>query len=116
MLLQHNSTLLELSATDQLAHFPMDRNQSAGIVMTAVHQHHADTEFAEHFFIERIQPLVAVEADQQTVKMKIVTDGAGPIPVAHGQFVLLYCAADFLQQIWVRSVRRKHGGDLPRSM
>lgn len=43
MLLQYSGTLLKLSGTEQLAHFPMDRNQCARIVMTAVHQHHADT-------------------------------------------------------------------------
>ena len=81
MLLQYIGTLLQFSGSEQLAHLPVDRDQSAGIVMTAVHQHHADAQFAEHVFIKRFQPLVAVEADQQAVKMKVVTDGVRPVPV-----------------------------------
>jgi len=84
MLLQNSGTLLKLSTREQLTYLQVDRNQCAGIVMAPVHQHHADTQFAKHVLVKRIQPLVAVEADQQAVKMKVVTDSVGPVPVVRG--------------------------------
>ena len=84
MLLQYSGTLLKLPSREQLADFPVDRNQSARIVMTAVHQHHTDTQLTKYVFVKQIKPFVPVEADQQAVKMQVVIDGARPVPVVHG--------------------------------
>ena len=85
VLFQYRGTLLQLSGAQQLVHLPVHRNQRARIVVTAIDQHHANAQFAEHVLVKRVQPLVAVKANQQTVKMQIVADGSRPIPLAHRQ-------------------------------
>lgn len=58
MLLENGGALLQLSSTDQLTHLPVNRDERSGIVVTSVHQHHADTQFAKHVFINESNRLL----------------------------------------------------------
>lgn len=58
MLLERCGTLLQFSGIKQLVNFPVHWNKGAGIIMTAVYQHHAHPQFTDHISIKRIQPLI----------------------------------------------------------
>src|SRR5439155_27139159 len=69
MLRQQRSTLLKIARRQKLIQPPVRRNQSSGIVMTAIHQHHPHPQLANQLLIKRLQTPVAVEADQQSVEL-----------------------------------------------
>src|SRR5882724_11171463 len=112
MLLQNGGTLLELSCTEQLVHFPVHGNQGAGIVVAAVHQHHADAKFSECIPVKAVQPLASMEANQEAVKVEIMVDRARPVPCVDRLFVLFHRSTNFFQQIGVGTVGREDGGQL----
>src|SRR5438105_13319700 len=89
MLRQQRSTLLKLARRQKLIQPPVSRNQSSGIVMTAIHQHHTHAQLANQLLIKRLQTPVAVEADQQSVELQIEFDGAHPVAILHRLLVAL---------------------------
>jgi len=89
MLRQQRSTLLKLARRQKLIQPPVSRNQSSGIVMAAIHQHHPHAQLANQLLIKRLQTPVAVEADQQSVKLQIEFDGTHPVPILYRLLVTL---------------------------
>src|SRR5207253_9976725 len=65
ILRQQRSTLLKLARRQKLIQPPVSRNQSSGIVMTAIHQHHPHAQLANQLLIKRLQAPVAVERSEE---------------------------------------------------
>lgn len=69
MALQGCSAWFKFSGGEQLKDFSVNRNQRARIVVTSIHQNHSYSQFAQNVLVKGIQPLVAVKANQEAVKM-----------------------------------------------
>src|SRR6266699_494445 len=111
MLRQQCSTLLKLARRQKLIQPPVSRNQSSGIVMTAIHQHHPHAQLANQLLIKRLQTPVAVEADQQSVKLQIEFDGTHPVPILHRLLIALKGIFQLGQHIGVVCIGCQHRRD-----
>src|SRR5438128_1295930 len=80
--------------------------------MTAIHQHHAYAQFPERVAVKRVQPLAAMEADQEGMEVEVVADGARPVLSFDRFFILFHRLPKFFQQIGVGTMGGKHGWQL----
>ena len=67
----------------------MDRDEPARIVVAAIHQHHAHTEFPNHFLVKGFQPPIVVKTNQKSMKLQVELHRSNPIPLAHGALVAI---------------------------
>jgi hypothetical protein len=87
MLREQRSALFRLSIGQKLVDPAVNGNQARRIVMPEIDENHSHPQFAEKFFVKRLQSPVAVKADQQCVKVQIKADGPHPINALHSFLV-----------------------------
>src|SRR5213075_604413 len=87
VLRQKRCTLLQFSGGQQLIDPAVHRNQAARIVVAAVYQHHAHSQFPNHPLVKRLQSPILVETYEQAVELQIELHCACPIAVTHGALI-----------------------------
>ena len=112
MLRQKRCTLLQFSGGQQLIDPAVHRNQAARIVVAAVYQHHAHSQFPNHPLVKRLQSPILVETYEQAVELQIELHCACPIAVTHGALIAFQCLLQFRKSFNLRGARSENGRDL----
>ena len=97
MLRENGGALLELAGQQQLIKLPVHRHEAARVIVAAIDQDHAHAEFSDHFLVEALQAAIAMEPNQEGVKLQIPTHRFGPVAGADRFLVAINCRARFLE-------------------
>jgi len=105
---EQDGALFEPACGQQFVHLTMNGNEAGGVVVDAVHQHHAHAQLAHGFLVKGFEALVLVETNEHGVEVKVGSDGANEITSANGFFVVVDGGFEFGE---ARGVGLAGGGD-----
>src|SRR5712691_4515945 len=104
-------TFVQLASHQKFENAPVHGDQSSGIVVPAIDQHHTHSQLADQLLVERLQAAVPMKPDQQGVELQIESHRLNPVDLLDRSFVTFQRASELREQIRAFGFCRQYGGD-----